>query len=311
MDAQRIASAIMITTAMWCAPEFLHGRSPDRHGPAFSAVEVSREHRYRIDARLRPFLFWIRKSNIGNGRLTWRRGPNGTIGYELLVGSDPARTPRHINRWGYLREESDRAGSTVFGVMSQSNEQSVQDADRNTSRTDGIHVFTALQQFVSGTEARVTVSEVRVPKDLTYADLDTLLASVPAAPSKTKTVAVAEWTSSGFLAAAASLIEEERTAVSNAAKLPHLVRVYPYNGELYELQLRSTERVDRHVREGTSVGPAIRGRFRVINRTTHDETPFTLLYGVEGYLTGVPLLISWRPRWWLEIECVLDDDGGR
>jgi hypothetical protein len=309
MNAQRISIAILITTAMWCAPECLYSRSPDRHAPAFSAVEVSRQHSYRVDARVRPFLFWIRKSNIGNGRLTWRRGPDGAVGYELLVGSDPVRTPRHINRWGYLREESDHAGSTVFGVMSQSNEQSVQDADRNTSRTDGVHVFAALQQFVSGTEARVTVSEVRVPKDLTYADLDTLLASVPAAPSKTRTVAVAEWTSPGFLAAAASLIEEERTAVGNRAKFTQLVRIYPYNGELYELQLRSTERVDRHMREGTSVGPAVRGWFRVINRTTHDETPFTVLYGVEGHLTGVPLLISWRPRWWLEIECVLDDDA--
>jgi hypothetical protein len=300
----------MITTAMWCAPEFLHGQSADPHVPAFSAVEVSREHHYRVDARVRPFLFWIRKSNIGNGRLTWRRGPDGTIGYELLVGSDPARTPRRINRWGYLREESGRAGSTVFGVMSQSNEQSVEDADRNTSRTDGTHVFTALRQLVTGSQARVTVSDVRVPKDLTYADLDSLLASVPAAPSTTRTVAVAEWTSPGFLAAAASLIEEERTAAGKAAKSP-FARVYPYNGELYELQLRSTERVERHSRDGKSFGPAIRGRFRVINRTTHDETPFTVLYGVEGHLAGVPLLISWRPRWWLEIECVLDDDARR
>ena len=72
--------------------------------------------------------------------------PGRHLGYELLVGSDPARTPRHINRWGYLREESGDNGATVFGVMSQSDEQSVEDADKNTSRTDGIHAFTALRQ---------------------------------------------------------------------------------------------------------------------------------------------------------------------
>ena len=65
-----------------------------------------------------------RESNIGDGRLTWRRGRDGTLGYELLVGSDPARTPRHINRWGYLREESGDSGAIVFGVMSQSDGQS-------------------------------------------------------------------------------------------------------------------------------------------------------------------------------------------
>jgi hypothetical protein len=40
-----------------------------------------------------------------------------------------------------------------------------------------------------------------------------------------------------------------------------------------------------------------------------EETPFTVIFGVKGDLAGVPLLISWRPRWWLEIECVLHDDG--
>jgi hypothetical protein len=46
----------------------------------------------------------------------------------------------------------------------------------------------------------------------------------------------------------------------------------------------------------------------VLNRTTGEETPFTVVYGVDGDLTGVPLAISWRPRWWLEIECALRDD---
>jgi hypothetical protein len=62
------------------------------------------------------------------------------------------------------------------------------------------------------------------------------------------------------------------------------------------------------MREGRSFGPATRGRFCVLNRTTGEETPFTVVYGVEGDLTGVPLLISWRPQWWLEVECALQND---
>jgi hypothetical protein len=306
MNARRISSAFILTAVMWCTSELLHGLSADAHAYAsFSAVEVSRERRYQVDARVRPFLFWIRKSNIGDGRLTWRRGPDGTLGYELLVGSDPARTPRQINRWGYLREEVGANGAIVFGVMSQSDEQSVEDADKNTSRTDGIHAFKALRQVLTGSQARVTVSDVRVQKDLTYADLDVLLSAVPAAPSTTKTVAMSQWTSPGFLAAAASLMEEGRTAAGTASKAQHFVRTYPYNGQLYELQLRSADHIDRQPREGRSFGAAIRGRFCVLNRTTGEETPFTVVYGVEGDLTGVPLLISWRPRWWFEIECVL------
>ena len=309
MNARRISSAVILTAVMWCTSELMHGLSADAHAYAsFSAVEVSRERRYQVDARVRPFLFWIRKSNIGDGRLTWRRGPDGTIGYELLVGSDPARTPRQINRWGYLREEVGANGAIVFGVMSQSDEQSVEDADKNTSRTDGVHAFKALRQVLTGSQARVTVSDVRVQKDLTYADLDVLLSAVPAAPSTTKTVAMPQWTSPGFLGAAASLMEEGRTAAGKPSKAQHVVRTYPYNGQLYELQLQSADHIDRHTREGRSFGPAIRGRFDVLNRTTGEETPFTVVYGVEGDLTGVPLLISWRPRWWFEIECALRND---
>jgi hypothetical protein len=306
MNARRISAALILTTVTWCTPELLYGQPAAAHAYAsFSAVEVSRERRYQVDARVRPLLFWIRKSNIGDGRLTWRRGPGGAIGYELLVGSDPARTPRRINRWGYLREESGANGAIVFGVMSQSDEQSVEDADRNTSRTDGTYGFKALRQLLTGSQARVTVSNVRVQKDLTYADLDLLLSAVPAAPSRTKTVAMPQWTSPGFLAAAASLIEEGRTAAGKASYAQHFVRTYPYNGRLYDLQLRSADHIDGHTREGRSFGPAIRGRFRVLNRMTGEETLFTVVYGVEGDLTGVPLLISWRPRWWLEIECAL------
>jgi hypothetical protein len=308
MNARRISSAFILTAVLWCTPELLHCQSVAAHASASSsAVEVSRERRYQVDARVRPFLFWIRKANIGDGRLTWRRGRDGTIGYELLVGSDPARTPRHINRWGYLSEELDADRATVFGVMSQSDEQSVADADKNTSRAEGIHAFKALRQELTGSQAQVTISDVRVQKDLTYADLDVLLSAVPAAPSRTKTVAIPQWTSPGFLAAAASLMEEGRTA-GTASKAPHLVRTYPYDSQLYELQLRSADHVDGHTRDGRSFGRAIRGRFSVLNRTTGEETPFTVVYGVEGDLTGVPLQITWRPRWWMEIECALRNE---
>lgn len=310
MNARRISAAIVLTTSvMWSTHDRLHGQPADADaGTSFSAAEVLREHRYEVDGRVRPLLFWIRKQNIGDGRLTWRRGPNGTIGYELLVGSDPARAPRQINRWGYLREESAGNSALMFGIMSHSDEQSVEDADKSTSRTDSAHTFKALRQFLTGSQAQVTVSDIRVQKDLTYSDLDTLLSVAPAAPAKTKTVAIAHWTAPGFLTAAASLMQEGRAAVGEATKAERLIRTYPYNGGLYALQLRSIDQIDRYTREGRSFGPAIRGLFRVLNRTTGEETPFTVVYGVEGDLTDVPLLISWRPRWWLEIDCVIRHD---
>jgi hypothetical protein len=193
----------------------------------------------------------------------------------------------------------------MFGVMSQFNEQSPADADKSTSRTDRTHAFKALEQLMTGSVAQVRAFDVRVPGDLTYADLDTRLAAVPAAPSNTKTVPVARCTSPGLLAGAASLMEEGRTAAGKAPNGHPFVRTYPYNGHLYELQLRTADHVHRYARDGQSYGPAIRGRFYVLDLAGGEETPFTVIYGIEGNLAGVPLLISWYPRWWLEIECAL------
>jgi hypothetical protein len=308
MYARHIVSALIVSV-FWALSGPVGAQSGDEHATlSFSTGRVSREHNYQVDARVRPLLFWMRKSNVGDGRITWRTGPDGTVGYELLVGTDPARTPRRINRWGYLREESAPQGGIVFGVMSQSDEQSLEDADRNTGRAaEVVHTFKALHQQVTGSEARVTLSNVRVGKDLTYADLGTLLAAVPEAPSQSKLVPLAAWTSPGFLAATASLLEEARTAAGRASKSAHAMRVYPYNGQLYQLQLQSAERIERFTREARTFGPAIRGRFQILNLKTRRETPFTVVYGVDGDLTGVPLFISFRPRWWLEVECVLSD----
>jgi hypothetical protein len=312
MYARHLVSAVIITAC--CGSPPVHAQSRDAHASSsFSAVNVSSEHRYQVDARVRPLLFWIRKSNIGDGRITWRTGLNGTVGYELLVGTDPARTPRRINRWGYLREEAVRqGGAIVFGVMSQSDEQSIEDADKNTSRAlKNVHVFKALHQRVTDSEAHVTISAIQVARDLTYADLDVLLTAVPGAPSRSKVVPIAAWTSPGFLAATAALLEEGRAIAGKTWTSAHAVRVYPYNGQLYEAQLQSTEPIDRFTQDTRAFGPAIRSRFRIVNQKTRASTAFTIVYGVEGDLKGVPLFISFRPRWWLEIDCVLTDTPQR
>jgi hypothetical protein len=308
MNARYLVAAVIIT--VFCgSPAPVHAQSRDAHAAlSFSAANVSRQHRYQVDARVRPLLFWIRKSNVGDGRITWRTGPSGTVGYELLVGTDPARTPRRINRWGYLREESGPQRAIVFGVMSQSDEQSIEDADKNTSgAVTSVHMFKALHQRVTGSEADVTISNIQSARDLTYADLDMLLTAVPGAPSRSKVVPIAGWTSPGFLGATAALLEEGRAAAGKTLTSAHGVRVYPYNGQLYELQLLSAEPIDRFTQDTRAFGPAIRGRFRVVNRKTGAKTAFTIVYGVEGDLTGVPLFISFRPRWWLEVDCVLAD----
>jgi hypothetical protein len=66
-----------------------------------SAAPVAAAHRYRLSAAIRPLLFWVGAKNVGGARIVRRHDGAGRKGYELLLGSDPARAPRRINRWGW------------------------------------------------------------------------------------------------------------------------------------------------------------------------------------------------------------------
>ncbi len=79
-------------------------------------LPVVAEHRYRIAAKIRPLvLFWIGKDNVGGARIRWRQGEDGLRGYDALIGSDPARAPRKINRWGFILEEAGRTAPPSSG----------------------------------------------------------------------------------------------------------------------------------------------------------------------------------------------------
>ena len=72
---------------------------------AGNGLPVVAEHYYRMLAKVRPLLFWISRDNVGGARIGWLGDQSGSKGFELLIGSDPARAPRKINRWGYIAEE--------------------------------------------------------------------------------------------------------------------------------------------------------------------------------------------------------------
>jgi len=100
-------------------------------------LPVATEHRYRMLAKVRPLLVWISRDNVGDARITRRSDGAGSMSFELLVRSDPARAPRHINRWGYLAEQVAGGQATVLGVMKQSNEQSIQEAEGRLTAESG------------------------------------------------------------------------------------------------------------------------------------------------------------------------------
>src|SRR5437879_4325433 len=95
------------------------------HAPAAPVLSShAHRHHYTIDARVRPLLFWIGKNDVGDAVVAKTQDADG-VAYALLIGSDPARAPRRINRWGYISEEIRGGEATLVGLMTESDEESV------------------------------------------------------------------------------------------------------------------------------------------------------------------------------------------
>jgi hypothetical protein len=64
-------------------------------------------------------------------------------------------------------------------------------------------------------------------------------------------------------------------------------------------------------------GPATPGEwplhaeFEARARSSNDRYHFEVDYATEGPRAGVPLLIRYQPRWWLQVELTLDTDQSR
>jgi hypothetical protein len=108
-------------------------RAPVRSLPAAGAPApgMTEGHHYMMSARVRPLLlFWIGRSNVGDAILSRAATPHEAR-YSLLIGSDPDRAPRRINRWGYIEERIRGDAATVVGLMTESDEESVEEAEAN------------------------------------------------------------------------------------------------------------------------------------------------------------------------------------
>lgn len=150
---------------------------------------------------------------------------------------------------------------------------------------------------------------VHAPANLTYRELDALLALIPLKSPKVRTVELPPGTQMGFLAALDALIgasiDRCRSTKDTGAKQVSPVP-YVYNQALYDVSLVSCDyKPQLRTKTGTFAG-VVDARFDVRNRATHDETKFHLFIGTSGELRGLPLRAIFRPRSWLEVELVLD-----
>ena len=79
---------------------------------------------------------------------------------------------------------------------------------------------------------------------------------------------------------------------------------YVFGQGAYELTLREVESLHAE-NDGQSV-PVVRTAFEIRTLATDVRTHFEITSGTSGDLAGVPVAISWQPRWWLRVSLRLD-----
>jgi len=278
-----------------------------------SSLPLLAEHRYRMLARVRPLLFWISRDDVGGARVSWRGDRDGAVGFELLIGSDPERAPRRVNKWGFIAEEVRGSDARVLGVMKQSNEQSIKDAEKQLAGDTQGYVFKAIQGVANDREASANVRSIRVARDLTYRDIEPLLQRVAAgAPAaETRSIALPDNTRPGFLVALAELVSRNVEACQRqpGARLQPSRTSYVYFGTFYDLNVRASELLRTVEIGGQHYTNVARSDFEVRNRTTGETTRFQVTYHTTGALAGVPVHAIYQPRWWFEVQLFLDDQS--
>ncbi len=282
--------------------------APAAASPSTVAVE---RHHYSLSARVRPLLvFWIRCSDVGDAVVTKRRGSDQS-GYSLLIGSDPDRAPRRINRWGYIDEEIHGDEAHLIGLMTEADEQSVEEAEahlRQPSSAD--RTYQVIQATIQGDHARSVVTPIDVPTAYSYRELRTVLdlARQESPQAKAREVQIPQGTRPGFLYALADLVHQHVQTFHGPGGLRRgSVVTYVYYGRLYQLRATRAEAVSR-LRVGATTYPqVIAADFEIKNTYTGELTPFSMTYGTEGLFAEVPLTASYQPRWWMQVDLALDD----
>ena len=182
---------------------------PGRQGLPGEGLRTTDVRRYSMSGYVRPLLFWFGRDDIGLARVVWRTGDDGARGYELLVGTDPAKAPRALNRWGFVSEEVHGAEGAVLALMTGADEGSYDEAAASADRRSGGSDFRAIHSRVlHGTTAWQTV-RVQTPGSFSVHDVEHALDRVreETSAARSRQAALPDGARPGFLVALAELID--------------------------------------------------------------------------------------------------------
>ena len=275
------------------------------------APDLTERHHYMMSARVRPLLlFWIGRSNVGDAIVTRAATPQEAR-YSMLIGSDPDRAPRRINRWGYVEEKIRGDAATVVGLMTDSGDKSVEEAEKNLRREgSGVHTFKVIHATIDAEQSRSIVTAVGAPADYSFRQVRALLAlaSDGGTTLQSRVVRLPRGTRPGFLTAIAEIIHGQADSARAGTLHAGAPLTYVYHGKLYELRSTSVQFKPLVEVNSSRYARVVSAQFATKNLADREETRFALSYAIDGRLAEVPLTISYQPRWWLQVNLALADD---
>jgi hypothetical protein len=299
--ALSVCSVAILSGVVTTAPRPEFGRNP-------GVERRDADHRYRIAGKVRLLFFWRTADDVGGARITWRTGDESQS-VALLIGSEPRRAPRRLNEWGYVREDVGDESTTVFGIRTVTDGNSPEEAEARRAGPGGLAELGVLCSRISRIDARSRTTTVYVARTATYRDVPHVLDRIERnARWKTRQTERPADAAPGFLTAL-DLMMRSSAGAARGAELARVGRRfgYVYKDAVYDLIPHRVERLPQlHTRSGLFRN-LLRSEIAVRNRATGATSTFSITYGTDGALSGIPIAATYQPNWWFRVELELDD----
>jgi hypothetical protein len=284
---------------------------------------------YVMTARVRILFFWAGKDDVGGGYIRMgisKSDPRQEL-LQVLFGSDPAKAPRAINRWGAGTEViwhkdpaihpskiDDVTSTAFFGFMKSSKGKSVSEMQEELrkEKSGGEHQFTGILSRVETGRAISLIVPLASSQDYNlhqYAEAEPIMLeklSTSDRPARILDNAPGCPRAGEFLGA---LLQLNDIAIEGGKAPESLCYVYDAEVDILTLEhLATIRKLD--VRVNSSKGGTLtqnaydellQADFVSSNQTTGRRVNFTILLGTQGALRGVPVQIRYQPNWWFQI----------
>jgi len=294
-----------------------------------SAPRDVAQYDYVMTARLRLLFFWAGKDDVGGGYIRMgisKTDPRQEL-LQVLFGSDPAKAPRAINRWGagtevvwhkdpvvHPAKTDDVTASAFFGFMKSSKGKSISEMQEELrkEKNGGEHQFTGILSRVESGRAISLVVPLASREDYNlhqYAEAEPIMLEEltnSERPAHTLDNALGCQRAGEFLGAVSQLAD----AAAEGGKAPQSL-CYVYDAQVDTLTLEHVEPIHTlAVKVSSSKGGTLtqgiynellQTDFVSANQATGKKVSFTILLGTQGPLRGVPVQIRYQPNWWFQI----------